>query len=179
MSLLTSTTSLVLWQDVVRHAENRCSISLQQELESYLISLLIRYTNKPELSKQIFATVFLKALQTHEAGREISLQHVGDQCLLFTGLFPRIAEKRLVKINYFVNLGRSAYAAISHCTDDLYSSLALQFVVLMDVLQSIRADSQLLPLEAYEQWNELGSKRALQILQEYSKAFPLKKPFVD
>ncbi|HLB42139.1 MAG TPA: hypothetical protein VJN02_04685 [Gammaproteobacteria bacterium] len=175
MDLLISTTSLVLWQDVVKHAENRCSITLRHELETYLISLLIRYTNQPEATRQIAATAFLNALQLSECERQVSLQRVGDQCLLFTGLFPRIAEKRHVKINYFVDLGRSAYAAISHTGNDLYASLALQFVVLMDVLQSIRPHSDLLPLEAYEQWNELGSQRALKMLKEYTRATPIKK----
>ncbi|OGT42287.1 MAG: hypothetical protein A3F42_04675 [Gammaproteobacteria bacterium RIFCSPHIGHO2_12_FULL_37_34] len=175
MDLLTSTTPLNLWQDVIKNAENRCSITLKDELEVYLISLLMRYTNQPEAAKHIAATAFLNALHQHHAERQVTLQRVGDQCLLFTGLFPRIAERRHVKINYFVDIGRSAYAAISHTTNDLYGSLALQFVVLMDVLQSIRPYSDLLPLEAYEQWNELGSKRARQALYDYTKAMPLKK----
>ncbi|OGT38446.1 MAG: hypothetical protein A3F11_09970 [Gammaproteobacteria bacterium RIFCSPHIGHO2_12_FULL_37_14] len=175
MDLLTSTTSLVLWQEVVKHAENRCCITLKRELETYLISLLMRYTNQPDVAKQIAATAFLNALHLSETERHVSLQRVGDQCLIFTGLFPRLAEKRLVKINYFVDLGRSAYSAISHKTNDLYGSLALQFVVLMDVLQSIRPHSDLLPFEAYEQWNELGSQRALQALKKYTAGMPIKK----
>lgn len=175
MNLLTNSTTMSLWHDVVKHAEGRCSVTLKGELEAYLISLLMRYTNQPQAAKYVAATMFLNALHAHHAEREISLQRVGDQCLLFTGLFPRVAEKRHVKINYFVDVGRSAYAAISHTANDLYGSLALQFVVLMDVLQSIRPHSDLMPLEAYEQWDALGSQRALKILQEYTKAIPLKK----
>ena len=174
MSLLTQSNALALWQDVVKHAEDRCSIALKEDLEAYLVSLLIRYTNQPDVAKQIFATAFLKALNLRERERIVSLQHVGDQCLLYAGLFPHIAEKKHVKTSYFVDLGRSAYAAISNKTNDLYSSLALQFVVLMDVLQSIRPHSDLLPLEAYEQWNELNSQRALKILQEYTRGMPVK-----
>ena len=103
------------------------------------------------------------------------MKEVGDHCLLFAGLFPRAAEKRLVKISYFVGLGQGAYSTISQCTDDLYGLLALQFVVLTDVLQSIRQGYDLLPLEAYEQWNDTGSQRALRILQEYTKSTPIKK----
>lgn len=174
MGLLTSTTSLALWQDVIKHAENRCSVTLEQELEAYLVSLLIRYTNKPEVLKQIVATAFMEALQQRENQRNMSLQYVGDQCLLFAGLFPRIAEKRHVKLSYFIDLGRSSYAAISSKADDLYGSLAIQFVVLMDVLQSIRQYPDLLPLEAYDQWIEVGSQRALKILGEYTSAIPIK-----
>ena len=62
MTLLTTgPTSVVLWQDVVKHAENRCSIALEDELEAYLISLLVRYTNKPEVAKKVLGTAFMQA----------------------------------------------------------------------------------------------------------------------
>jgi len=174
MSLLTNKTDVMLWQDVIKEAEQACSVDLEQELEAYLVSLLIRYANKPELTKQIFATAFLKALHLRQQERHVLLQHVGDQCLLFAGLFPYAAKKKHVKIGYFVDLGRTAYTNLSGKDHDLYATLALQFVVLMDILQSIRQTQELLPLEAYEQWNEVGSQRALQILRQYTKALPKK-----
>lgn len=173
MTLLTSKTPVILWHEVIKNAEDRCSITLNEELEAYLISLLIRYTDKPEVAQQIFAKAFLSALQQGVKQRALSLQTVGDQCLLYAGLFPRHAEKRTVKITYFVDLGRAAYSNISNTTNDLYWSLALQFVVLTDVLQSIRQPSDLLPLEAYEQWSQLGSKRAFNILQTYTRGLPM------
>jgi len=174
MTMLTNPSSLVLWHDVVKNAEIRCSITLDENLEAYLIALLIRYSNRPDLAQQVFATAFLKAMQLHERQRSSSLQHVGDQCLLYAGLFPRAAEKRHVKVNYFVDLGRAAYGAISKTANDLYWMLAIEFVMLMDVLQSIRPTTDLLPLQAYEQWDELDSQRARLILQEYTRGIPIK-----
>lgn len=176
MHLLTNVTTPALWQAILKDAESNCSVALQDDLEAYLIALLMRYTNKPEILRQVVAEAFLKALELRSFERNQSLQIVGDQCLIFTGLFPKIAEKRNVKLRYFVGLGQSAYAAISKEANDLYGSLAMQFVVLMDVLQSIRVDLELEPLEAYEQWDELGSQRALKFLQTYAKqSIPIKK----
>lgn len=84
-------------------------------------------------------------------------------------------RKKLVKISYFVDLGRSAYTSISYDTNNLFKLLAFQFVGLMDVLQSIRPHPDLLPLEAYEQWQEVGSQRALKILREYTNNGALPK----
>lgn len=175
MTLIINDSSLILWHEVIKTAENRCSISLNDDLEAYLISLLIRYSNKPEVAQQIFAKAYLEALQKRSNQRNESLQTVGDKCLLYAGLFPHHAEKRHVKITYFVDLGRSAYAGISKTANDLYWALALQFVALMDVLQSIRQSPELLPIEAYEQWDKLGSKRAFQVLQSYTRGIPFKK----
>lgn len=175
MTLLINETSLMLWHEVIKTAEDRCSIVLNDDLETYLISLLMRYSNKPEVAQQIFANDYLEAMQRRDRLRSVSLKNVGDQCLLYAGLFPGQAEKRHVKITYFVDLGRTAYAAISKTANDLYWILAMEFVALMDVLQSIRETPVLLPLEAYDQWDKLGSKRALQNLQYYSKGLPIKK----
>jgi hypothetical protein len=155
-----------LWRNTVQEAEHQCAISLKQELEAYLISLLVNYSKRPALAKQVFAFALLEAQASHD---ELALQQTGDQCLLFAGLFPKNVERKLVKISYLVDMGRFAYTTLSHRTDDLFSHLAGQFVTLMDVLQSIRAESTLLPLEAYEQWQELGSQRALRILQSYTR----------
>lgn len=165
MSLITSSDSITLWQNVVRDAEINCSIKLNRELEAYLVSLLSRYTNQPEMTKSVFATALLDALQNDTNKRATQLRDVGDRCLLFTGLFPRIAQKRRVKLRYFVDVGRTAYHAIS-TRSDLFGILAIQFVSLMDVLQSIRQPPDMLPLEAYEQWQELGSQRAYQLLKK-------------
>jgi hypothetical protein len=174
MTLLTNHSSLILWKDVIKLAESRCSINLDQDLETYLVSLLIRYTNKPEVAHEVFATSFLEAMQLQQHQRNASLRIVGDGCLIYAGLFPDAAAKKNVTIGYFVDLGRSSYAAINGAAEELYYLLALRFVALMDVLQSIQDNSHLLPLQAYEQWNEVGSQRALQSLQAYCKGMPFK-----
>lgn len=132
----------------------------------------MRYTNKPEVIKKILALEFLQGVDLTPAKRTLALQEVGDKCLLFAGLYPNIAAKRLVRISYFVNMGQAAYVRISKKSNDLYELLSTQFVSLMDVLQSIRLYSKkypdLLPIQAYELWNDTGSRRALSILRQYT-----------
>jgi len=174
MSLIVNNDSHILWHETLRVAEDRCSVTLDRELEAYLVALLTRYTDKPEWTKRVYATALMEAMDRKPAERSILLQQVGDQCLLFSGLFPEAADRKQVKIRYFVEIGRSAYANISRKASDLYGTLATRFVLLMDVLQSIRPETGMLPLAAYEQWESLGSQRALKILQSYSTSIPFK-----
>lgn len=178
MQLLLDSSPIALWYDIVHEAETKCAITLRDDLESYLVFLLARYSNRPEIVKQIMATDFLAGMNFSLHQREVALQEVGDKCLIFSGLFPKVAEQRLVKISYFVNIGQAAYVTISKKRTDIYNALAKQFVGLMDVLQSIRQYSELhpdlLPLEAYELWNETGSQRALNALKSYSCGIPLR-----
>lgn len=170
MNILQNSTSIALWHDIIHEAEAACKVVLKTDIEAYLVYLLIRYTNKPEIINQRIATEFLNGMTLLRRERHVVLQDVGDKCLIFSGLFPNIAKKRLVKLNYFVQIGQSAYATISTERSDLYSVLAKQFVPMMDILQSIRHDSpDLLPLDAYELWVETGSQRALTALKQCTK----------
>ena len=177
MKLLLNSTPIALWYEIIHEAKIMCSIPLKDDLESYLVFLMERYTKKPEMAKQVMAHQFLEGMKANFFKRQQTLQAVGDQCLLFAGLFPQQANKRLVKISYFVHLGQSAYANISRTHNDIYGLLAGHFVALMDVLQSVRCYAKdcpdLMPLDAYELWTETGSKRALSILKQYTQATPV------
>lgn len=178
MELLLQSTPVALWHDIIHDAEKSSSIALPEELESYLVFLLMRYLNKPEMLKQIIAYEFLQGVNLPASQRAVVLQDVGDKCLLFAGLFPFIADKRLVRISYFVNMGQSAYSTISKEHSDLYGVLGMKFVSLMEVLQSIRAHTReypdLLPLQAHELWSDTGSQRAFSVLKQYTSALPLR-----
>lgn len=180
MTLLTNSTPVALWHDIIHEAEAACSMTLREELEAYLVFLMMRYTTKPEIANRIVATDILQGLKLSRNERESALQEVGDTCLIFSGFFPKLAEKRLIKLSYFVNIGQTAYDIISKKRSDIYHSLAHQFVGLMDVLQSIRlyshAHPDLLPIQAYELWNDTGSQRALSVLKQYTDCTPIRLP---
>lgn len=160
-------TELILWREAIQAAETRCHVNLAAELESYLVSLLIRFTPHSDLARHVMAVEYLRAMQESQSVRRYALATVGDQCLVITGIFPDFANRRQVNTRYFVELGRSAYANIADTATDIYTMLAQQFVLLMDVLQAVNERHILLPLQAYELWQELGSQRALAILQGY------------
>jgi hypothetical protein len=165
-TLVLQPTDLAQWHALVAEAQQACDSNLDEPLESYLVFLLMRFADRPELARKIMALEFLRAQQTdsQQAG---NLRDVGDQCLLFSGLFPQIAEKRMVRVSYFVNIGRSAYGQLSSLVDRqserLFSNLAGGFVAIMDVLHAMRGLSgtpALQPLAAAELWADTGSHSA-------------------
>jgi hypothetical protein len=182
MTLIVGSTQ-ALWRDIIHEAEATCEILLNEDLECYLVFLLARYTNKPEVLKQIMASELLEGLKLTRNKREIALQDVGDKCLIFSGLFPNMAEKRMVKVSYYVGIGQSAYDTLSKKRNDIYYLLAKQFVSLMDVLQSIRQYSKefpdLAPLQAYDLWNETSSSRALSVLKRTTNAHPIRTKKIE
>lgn len=157
--LLVQDTSTQLWQSFVKEAASSIDIQLNEELESYLVFLLMRFMREPGLVLSVLALDFLQAQQALPAIHLQSMKEVGDKCLLFSGLFPGNAQRKQVNLNYFVRLGRSAYANVAESSEkslaELYEHLSHEFVVMMDVLLAsweVNVEQQLFPLEIYEIW---------------------------
>jgi len=169
------------WHDLVKEAEAFNGVSLDEELESYLVFLLMRYTGKPELAAKVMALDYLHGAQTAGSERREKMRDVGDQCLLYSGLFPKRAEKRRVRVSYYVDLGRSAYQNVAEAAQaamaEMFTHLAESFVSLMDTLQAMRSmhnhEQQLDPIRAFELWQETGSQRARTVLGQTTDAIPL------
>ena len=166
--LLLEATTTAQWQALLQQAEEKCLCQLDEELESYLIFTLIRFTQDPELASKPLALDFLRSHHLYGNARENHLRDVGDQCLLVSGLFPQQVQKRMVSPRYYVDLGRSAYHHLSELLirsfADLYQHLATSFVLLMDVLQNLRQQAELQPLQALDQWQHTGSQHAYRII---------------
>jgi hypothetical protein len=180
-TLILEPTTTAEWKTLVKEAEDANHYSLSEDLESYLVFLLTRFTGKPEIANSVLALDFLRSLEHTGQLRNEALRDVGDKSLLFAGLFPGRADKRCVKISYFVDVGRNAYSALAtlsqNTMSELYVALGKSFVVLMDVLQVMRelADqaSGLTSLQAAELWHDTHSRHALAVLQRTTKAMAL------
>lgn len=135
-------TSTASWQSLVLEAQSASHIELTEDLQSYLVFLLMRYLYEVQITQKPIALDFLDTL--HQRGRlqQHLLQEVGDKCLIVSGFFPGLAERRLVQINYFIGMGQGAYSALSYLSGKgnarLFNELSCGFVPLVDVLQAIR-----------------------------------------
>jgi hypothetical protein len=178
-SLVLQPTDLAQWHALVSEAQAACEHHLDETIESYLVFLLMRFVERPELAQKIIALEFLEAQRASGQQTDI-LRDVGDQCLLFSGLFPKIAERRMVQVSYFVHIGRTAYdqlgTLVDHKCERMFSRLADGFVRVMDVLQAMRGLSGqpvLDPLTAAELWAETGSQSAYREIVRQSDGLPV------
>ena len=152
-------------------------------MERYLVFTLMRFMKDQDLSSQAMALEYLRTHGLPKSMRIEQLRDIGDQCLLLSGLYPERAEKRLVRVSYYVNMGRSAYHHISDNVQksvaELYRQLAEAFVTLMDLLQTIREFStpELQPIQCLELWSDTGSQRAFGQLTKGS--VPLHESLID
>ncbi|MBL4762113.1 MAG: hypothetical protein JKY93_05370 [Gammaproteobacteria bacterium] len=132
-------TPLAQWHCLIGEAQQTSKRLLTEPLESYLVYMLMRFCKRPDAFNHAMA---LELLATNDmAVKDDKLRDVGDKCLLVSGLFPGIIEKRNVSSRYYVDLGRDAYSRLAHylpqASAELYQHLCQFFLDLMNVLQAI------------------------------------------
>jgi len=131
------------WYALVNEAQAETRIILNENTESYLVFLLMRFTMGPEIIESVIALDFLDSINHSRIRQTEQLKEVGDKSLLFSGLFPGIAKKRSVSVEYFIDIGQSAYLSVSKLQEssdsELFLQLSNQFLDLKTILQVMRS----------------------------------------
>lgn len=182
-SLFLEPTDTAQWLQLVRDAETEYGQLLDEDMESYLVYMLMRQSKNCSLAQAALALDYLRTADFAGSHRDNKLRDIGDQCLIVSGLFPRRAAKRNVRVSYYVEMGQSAYHYLSHslqhATGDLYRHLSETFIVLMDILQTIRSFNSpvLQPIQSFELWSDTGSRSCYQRLAQHGT--PVHESLVD
>lgn len=134
--------ALSQWYTLVNEAEMQCHYRMNEDIESYLVYLLMRFCSRAEWATGVVGLDFLKALQLQGARSATLLKEVGDKSLLLCGLFPEVVKKRHVSIHYFIDLGQGAYWQVGNLetekTGALFYTLCREFERLKNVLNATR-----------------------------------------
>lgn len=142
--LILHPTDISQWHALVNEAQAATRLILNENTESYLVFLLMRFSQGPKLIESVVALDFLESVHKPRPMQMQFMRDVGDKSLLFCGLFPGIAAKRHVSLSYFSEMGQAAYLTVSELEEkqaaDLYVQLSEQFVILQQILQAMRGE---------------------------------------
>lgn len=142
--LILHPTDISQWHALVNEAQAATRLILNENTESYLVFLLMRFSQGPRLIESVVALDFLESMRKPRQLQMELLRDVGDKSLLFCGLFPGIAKQRHVSLSYFSDMGQAAYLTIGELQDNqtaaLYFQLSAQFITLQQVLQAMRGE---------------------------------------
>lgn len=140
--LILHPTDMSQWHALVNEAQASTSLVLNETTESYLVFLLMRFSQTTQLIESVIALDFLESMHVSGNRQVERLREVGDKSLLFCGLFPGMAIKRHVRIEYFTDLGQAAYLTVSELENSesalLYAQLSAQFITMQQILQAMR-----------------------------------------
>ncbi len=145
--LILHPTDISQWHALVNEAQASTQLILPENTESYLVFLLMRFVQSPELAESVMAIDFLHAMQEDGTRQVEQLRDVGDKSLLLCGLFPGIAERRHVTLTYFTDMGQAAYLTVSEleaAQSELFHELSEQFITIQNILNNLDSHSGLL-----------------------------------
>lgn len=128
------------WHALINDAQIDSNCFLDEKVESYLVFLLMRFNQSPHIANSVLALDFLKIYQTPsgKVKRDL-LQQVGDQSLLFSGLFPGLAKKKHVSVDYFIQMGKTAYLTVAdQDACELFRALSCNFKQMRHVLSMMQ-----------------------------------------
>lgn len=176
------------FRELVTGAMERRKVASKPETEFYLVNLLNQFMTTDRLyardadgqmKDEPLAFLWKDAIE--EPRREYQravFRQVGDISLYVAGFFQESLSRRLVDVEYYIEMGGRAYRQVAHRAEEnlqrsMYSELAEKFARFVDVLADARdqtrigtAERETDLLKCYELWVRTRSERAAEKLRE-------------
>ena len=174
------------FSEVVKEACENRQVKTQPMIEVYLVQLLRFYLDSKNLhSAQLddsqekplhtFAEMYLTAINAESPKNKEMMRTVADRALYLTGFFGDSLQRKVVDIDYYVDIGSAAYSNLHVWTKeepltDVYKTFSKRFSEFVDVLNYIsekslvQSDTNVLRL--YDRYLKTGSELAREKLNE-------------
>jgi hypothetical protein len=173
------------FRELVTETLDRQHVSIQPETEFYLVNLLNQFITTDRLyprdgqgavKEEPLALMVKEALEQPAVQAQSALfRQVGDVSLYVAGFFQDSLARKLVDVDYYIDMGGTAYQQVATRTAEdtlraLYGELSEKFGCFVEVLAEIsdktstRTEKDILRL--YELWIRTRSERAAKALQE-------------
>ena len=132
---------------------NRQRVSIQEVTEFYLVNLLSDYATSEKLftddssgkkDTEPLAIMYHRAQLLDRDEKLKTLRRLGDVSLYTAGFFSQSLQDRMVGPEYYVEMGRAAYATVAQMSaatafSSVYQELHQKFLNIVDVLEEIAA----------------------------------------
>lgn len=175
------------FQELVSKGLSQRKIQTYPMVENYLVNLLQHYLDARNLfeeeyaneegqkNPQTLAEMYLLAQNAETSVKVEMLRKLGDRTLYISGFFGDSLQRKIVDVDYYVNIGGAAYATLAHHTREdamakVYNIFSSRFIEFVDVLtyishhSFIKSDESILRL--YDRYLRTGSKLAREKLLE-------------
>ena len=162
------------FRDLVESAMQNQHVCAHELTCFYVVNLLAGFVHGDAHADadQPLGPRLARAMQTAGAAQRNGLRSVGDQSLFISGFFSDSLNRSLVDVDYYIQLGESAYRSLARQEDrtlgDVFDELSDKFTNFVDVLGEVSErtliSSNADVLRHYEKWLRTGSRRSGDLL---------------
>jgi len=175
------------FKDSVADAMEKQGVDADDHTSYYVVNLLTLFARSEKLYErsgegpgpQPLALLLAEAAGAPDPQtRNLVLQHLGDTSLFVAGFFQDAFARKLVDVDYYIEMGGAAYGSLSanvrgtvrgRAFGGVFAELARKFRDFVDVLAEIRDSGRFAHhidiLRLYEVWLKTGSLRAARLLR--------------
>lgn len=171
-------TSSDFFKESVRQACSERKIETYPQVESYIVNLLEYYLDARNLfdtesvdetgnrKPKTLAELYLIAHNSETATKVELLKKLADRSLYMSGFFGDSFERKIIDVDYYADMGGSAYRTLSEYTKEdtlstVYRTISTDFIRFMDVLALISQNSLVQSnqsvLRLYDRYMRTGS----------------------
>ena len=175
-ALVRNETPSEYFRELVESAMQHQHLAAHDLTAFYLVNLLTGFIHVDRADAaeddEPLGVRFAKALQDGGSRQRDGLRQVGDRSLFLSGFFADSLNRRVVDIDYYIQLGGSAYGSLArqgHVTfGEVFNELSEKFPAFVDVLCEVSERSALTSnadvLRLYEKWLRTKSPRSGDLL---------------
>lgn len=162
------------FHEAVTQALRSRDVAAAEPTEFYLVNLLVEFTDARRVEEEPLALKLIEANQAPTPDeRARALKEVGDTSLYVSGFFAASLSRRLVDVDYYIQIGGSAYAQLARLIAmtrgtatrffrEAYAELAHKFPQFVEVLGEVRASTDTAGsndiVKLYDEWRRTGSE---------------------
>ena len=175
------------FKDLLTGAMANQKVPLDEMTEFYLVQLLSRFIEAEKLfarcpdgslDEEPLAFILQRALEGEREQRIQSLRKLGDNSLYVAGFFADSLSRRLVDVDYYIQMGGAAYGTLANITREsaggmfagLYEELCRKFGSIVDLFaeisERVSVSTNQGVVRLYERWVKTGSDRLTRLLAE-------------
>jgi hypothetical protein len=174
-ALVRNETPSEYFRELVQSAMQNQHLEAGELTAFYLVNLLTGFVHIDRVEaardEEPLGIRFAKALQEAGIRQRDGLRQVGDLSLFISGFFADSLNRRLVDVDYYIQLGESAYGSLAHrdvTFGEVFNELSEKFPAFVDVLGEVSEQSALTSntdvLRLYEKWVRTKSRRSGDLL---------------
>jgi hypothetical protein len=177
---LKSTSSVAeFFHEAVTAAIKNQGVATSETTECYLVNLLATFATAPPDDEPL-ALKLASAAYASPDERVRHLKEVGDTSLYVSGFFSDSLQRKLVDVDYYIQIGGGAYAQLasyfrgyrhSDVFGAVYDELGAKFPSFVDVLNEISEQTSMTSnlglVQLYERWLKTGSEWMARKLREH------------
>ncbi|HET7608922.1 MAG TPA: hypothetical protein VFL84_09615 [Gammaproteobacteria bacterium] len=176
------------FKDSVADAMAKQGVAAEDHTAYYVVNLLtlfaryetLYHEGNPGPGLQPVALLLAAAAETpNREARNALLRRIGDTSLFVAGFLGDGFARKLIDIDYYIDMGGAAYGRLSDSVrgtregrafGTVFAELAEKFRDFVDVLAEIRDSGRAAAIDVlrlYEVWLRTGSRRAARLLREH------------